>query len=140
VQAPAKDAAEAQARKVSALGAARVLAEEGRAMSCPELIDAMAAKGYGTSPQGKTPSATLYAALTREIQAKGKEARFEMTGRGQFAFRRAAQPARAVPRSLPRPQDGAFSRGARGQLRAPAATRANGSGPVADSGADGLAD
>ena len=30
-------------------------------------------------------SATLYAAMTREIAAKGKDARFRKVGRGQFA-------------------------------------------------------
>src|SRR5262249_20901770 len=49
--------------KLSALdAAARVLGESRQAMSCPELIAAMAARGYWTSPAGRTPSATLHAA------------------------------------------------------------------------------
>ena len=40
-------------------------------MGCQELIGAMAAKGYWASPAGRTPAATLYAAITREIQVKG---------------------------------------------------------------------
>ena len=74
--------------KLSALDAvAKVLAESGQALSCPELIAAMAARGYWTSPNGKTPSGTLYAALLRELQAKGDRARFCKTGRGKFALR-----------------------------------------------------
>ena len=36
--------------------AAKVLHEAGQAMNCQELIQAMAAKGYWTSPAGKTPA------------------------------------------------------------------------------------
>jgi hypothetical protein len=76
------------ARKVSALdGAAKVLAEEGRPMTCKEMIEAMAARGYWTSPGGKTPAATLYSALLRELTTKGDQARFAKTGRGTFAHR-----------------------------------------------------
>jgi hypothetical protein len=64
-----------------------VLRETGQAMTCPELIAQMAAKGYWSSPKGKTPSATLYAALTREIRLKGEAARFVKTGPGRFAYR-----------------------------------------------------
>jgi HB1/ASXL restriction endonuclease-like protein with HTH domain len=71
--------------QMSALDAAAlVLAEAGQPMSCPELIAAMAAKGYWSSPKGKTPAATLYAALTREATTKGAAARFRKVGRGQF--------------------------------------------------------
>ncbi|GIW89992.1 MAG: hypothetical protein KatS3mg109_0424 [Pirellulaceae bacterium] len=73
-------------KKLSCLdAAARVLAEAGRAMNCKEMIDTMAAKGYWTSPGGKTPHATLYAAILREIRAKGNDARFTKTERGKFA-------------------------------------------------------
>ena len=76
------------ARKLSALdAAAKVLGETGRAMTCPELIAAMAAKGYWTSPGGKTPASTLYAACLREIKTKGEGARFTKTERGKFALR-----------------------------------------------------
>ncbi len=77
-------------RKLSALdAAAKVLGETGRAMTCPELIAAMAAKGYWTSPGGKTPASTLYAACLREIKTKGQGARFLKAERGKFALRRA---------------------------------------------------
>ena len=39
-------------------------------MSCPELIEAMAAKGYWKSPGGKTPASTLYTAVT-ELPKRG---------------------------------------------------------------------
>jgi len=49
------------------------------------MIDAMAAKGLWTSPGGRTPAATLYSAIIREVGTKGKEARFKKTDRGHFA-------------------------------------------------------
>ncbi len=73
--------------KLSALdAAAKILGETGQAMTCRELIAAMAAKVYWTSPTGKTPQATLYAALAREIQIKKDQARFRKSGRGTFAL------------------------------------------------------
>ena len=67
----AAKAAKAAPSKSSALdAAARVLRENGQPMSCPELIEQMAAKGYWSSPKGKTPASTLYAALMREVQVK----------------------------------------------------------------------
>jgi hypothetical protein len=79
-------AAEPKAKKLSALdAAAQVLAEVGTAMTCPEMIAAMSAKGYRTSPGGKTPAATLYSAILREMQTKGDAARFVKTERGKFA-------------------------------------------------------
>jgi hypothetical protein len=77
-----------RAGKLGALAAAaRVLGENGRAMSCPELIAAMAARGYWSSPRGRTPAATLYSAILRELQTKGEAARFVKTERGKFALR-----------------------------------------------------
>ena len=85
---PKKARSTAKAKKRSALdAAAKVLAETGQAMNCQELIAAMAAKGYWTSPGGKTPSATLYSAVLRELTVKGKDARFVKTERGKFALR-----------------------------------------------------
>ena len=65
--------------------AAKVLAEKGEPMTCKEMIDAMAAKGYWTTPGGKTPHATLYSSIAREIRDKGKDARFKKSERGKFA-------------------------------------------------------
>jgi hypothetical protein len=78
-------------KKPSALdAAAKVLGETGQPMNCPELIEAMAAKGYWTSPGGKTPQATLYSAIAREITAKGAQSRFVKAERGKFARNGAA--------------------------------------------------
>jgi hypothetical protein len=65
--------------------AAKVLAEKGEPMNCKEMIEAMAAKGYWTTPGGKTPHATLYSSIAREIRDKGKDARFKKSERGKFA-------------------------------------------------------
>jgi hypothetical protein len=54
-------------------------------LNAKQMIDAMAAKGLWTSPGGKTPHATLYSAILREINAMGKGARFKKTDRGHFA-------------------------------------------------------
>jgi hypothetical protein len=75
-------------RKICA--AAKVLAEDGGVLNCQEMIDAMAKKGYWTSPGGKTPAAMLYSAILREISTKGKEARFKKTERGKFSISKAS--------------------------------------------------
>jgi hypothetical protein len=83
---PAQAAPTASPAKLTALeAAARVLSERRQAMTCPELIAAMAAQGYWTSPAGKTPQATLRAALLREIQRKQDQSRFRKTERGKFS-------------------------------------------------------
>ena len=77
---------DAKSKKMSALdAAAKVLAETGQPMSCQELIEAMAQKGYWSSPGGKTPASTLYSGIQKEISTKGKESRFQKTDRGRFA-------------------------------------------------------
>jgi len=77
---------DAKGKKLSAIdAAAKVLAESKQAMNAKELIEAMAAKKLWTSPGGKTPHATLYAAILREINSKGRDARFKKTQRGTFA-------------------------------------------------------
>ena len=86
--AAAKTTKAAVPSKSSALdAAARVLRENGQPMTCPELIEQMAAKGYWSSPKGKTPSSTLYAAIAREVKLKGAASRFIKTGPGRFAHR-----------------------------------------------------
>lgn len=73
-------------KRVSALdAAAQVLAKTGKPMRSRELITAMAEQRLWTSPGGKTPWATLYSAMTREIAAAGKESRFKKVDRGAFA-------------------------------------------------------
>jgi hypothetical protein len=86
-RAPAKKAKPKsdKAKKLSALdAAAQVLAASKEPMNAKEMIDAMAAKGLWTSPGGKTPHATLYSAILREITSKGVEARFRKIARGKF--------------------------------------------------------
>ena len=81
-----KTQGEKKAPKLSALdAAATILAETGKPMSCNEMIETMAAKGYWSSPGGKTPASTLYSAILKEISTKGKESRFRKTDRGRFA-------------------------------------------------------
>jgi hypothetical protein len=81
-----KSADNGKPKKLSALdAAAQVLAASREPMNARQMIEAMAAKGLWTSPGGKTPHATLYSAILREINAMGKEARFKKTERGHFA-------------------------------------------------------
>jgi hypothetical protein len=83
----AADAA-AKPKKVSALdAAAKVLDGAAGPLNCQEMIQQMAAKGYWTSPGGKTPQATLFSAILREIQTKGDRSRFEKAERGKFTLR-----------------------------------------------------
>ena len=73
-------------KKLSAIDAAvQVLAASKEPLSTKQMIEAMGAKGLWTSPGGKTPHATLYSAILREINEKGKDARFTKTERGRFA-------------------------------------------------------
>lgn len=82
-----KPAADARPKRVSALdAAAQVLQKSGQAMRVQEMIAAMSEAGLWSSPSGKTPHATLYAAILREITAKGKDARFRKVERGKFEF------------------------------------------------------
>ena len=82
----AKAPKEPKEKKLSAIdAAAQVLAASKEPMNAKEMIEAMAAKGLWTSPGGKTPHATLYSAIIREIATKGKESRFVKKDRGQFA-------------------------------------------------------
>ena len=77
------------AKRVSGLdAAAQVLAGSDTPMSAKQMVEAAATQGLWQSKSGKTPEATVYAAIIREIAAKGAEARFVKTDRGLFAARR----------------------------------------------------
>ena len=78
-------AAPEEKRFSAIIAAAKVLTEVNEPMNAKQLIDAIVAKGYWTSPAGKTPHATLYSAILREIKAKGNDARFTKSDRGKFA-------------------------------------------------------
>lgn len=85
----AKAESEGTSKKLSALdAAAQVLAAAGAPMNTKAMIEEMAAKGLWTSPGGKTPSATLYSAILREITVKGDASRFEKSDRGTFTIKR----------------------------------------------------
>ncbi|MBI3861030.1 MAG: winged helix-turn-helix domain-containing protein, partial [Planctomycetia bacterium] len=82
---PTKAKAAKSNGKLSCLdAAAKVLAEAKEPMTTKALIETMAAKKLWTSPGGKTPAATLYSAILREL-GKGKESRFKKTDKGLFA-------------------------------------------------------
>jgi FtsZ-interacting cell division protein ZipA len=75
----------AKPRRLSALDAAAiVLAKSAKPMRATDMIDAMASQGLWASPGGKTPEATLYAAIIREIAVKKHESRFKKHDRGLF--------------------------------------------------------
>ena len=77
---------EKQARKPSGLDfAALVLADSKEPLNAKTIAERAIASGWKTN--GKTPHATIYAAIIREISQKGKDARFEKVDRGQFKLR-----------------------------------------------------
>jgi hypothetical protein len=77
-------------RRPSGLDAAvAVLAEAGRPMNTKEMVERMLATGLWKTG-GKTPAATIYAAIIREITVKGDQARFRKVERGQFTLTKGA--------------------------------------------------
>jgi hypothetical protein len=81
------ESSEAGEKRMSCIAAAlKVLGESSEPMNAQEMITAMEAKGYWSSPSGKTPHATLYSAILRDL-AKGDESRFVKTERGRFTIR-----------------------------------------------------
>ncbi len=74
--------------KLSGLdAAAQILAKAKEPMGCKDMVEQAIAKELW-SPGGKTPHATLYAAIIREISRKGKDARFKKVDRGRFQLAR----------------------------------------------------
>lgn len=69
--------------------AAQVLAKSKEAMSCGDLTKRIMDLGLWKTG-GKTPAATINAAILREIKAKGSAARFRKVGRGLFAVGKSA--------------------------------------------------
>lgn len=78
-----KPKAEKPKRMSAIAAAAQVVGAE--PMTVRAMLEQMAARGLWASPAGKTPEATLYAAIIREIATKGKDARFRKVDRGLFA-------------------------------------------------------
>ncbi len=74
--------------KLSGLdAAAQILSKAKEPMGCTSIVE-QAIGGGLWSPGGKTPHATLYAAIIREIAKKGKSTRFKKVGRGRFQLTR----------------------------------------------------
>ena len=74
-------------KKMSMLdAAAQVLANANEPLQAKAMIEAMAEQKLWTSPAGKTPAQTLYAAIIREIGTKGKESRFKKVDKGLFGL------------------------------------------------------
>ena len=64
--------------------AAKVLEESGEPMGVKQIVETAESKGYWKSPGGKTPHATVYSAIIREIKTRGQDARFRKAERGRF--------------------------------------------------------
>ncbi|GAF75430.1 unnamed protein product, partial [marine sediment metagenome] len=72
------------AKRTSGLdAAAQVLAEASEPLDTKTMVERMLAKGLWKT-NGKTPAATIYAAIIREIATKGGASRFRKTERGHF--------------------------------------------------------
>lgn len=81
---------EAKPRGPSLLEAAcEVLKRVDEPVGAKDLITRIIDEGLWTT-QGKTPEATLYSAMIREIAGKGAEARFQKVSRGRFTLTDAA--------------------------------------------------
>ena len=63
--------------------AAQVLAEAKEPLTSGEMVKRMLDQGLWKT-SGKTPAATIYAAIIREIAKKGDASRFVKTERGKF--------------------------------------------------------
>jgi hypothetical protein len=65
--------------------AVAILAAAKEPMNVKAIVEQAEAKGLWKSRTGKTPAATISAAIGREIVAKGKDSRFKKVDRGLFA-------------------------------------------------------
>jgi hypothetical protein len=87
--APKATKATPKSKRISGLDlAARAVMESKQPLNAKAITEKAIAAGWKTS--GKTPHATLYAAIIREIADKGKEARFCKAGRGLFTATKGA--------------------------------------------------
>jgi hypothetical protein len=79
-------------KRVSALdAAAQVLTDAAEPMGVNALVEEMGKRGLWSSPGGKTPGATLNAAIIREIATKAEASRFRKVDRGLFAANKHAR-------------------------------------------------
>lgn len=82
--------------KMSGLDAAVVvLAEAGKPMNTTDMVKQMLETGLWKT-NGKTPAATVYAAIITEIAKKGQQSRFRKTDRGHFELSPAGIAARTA--------------------------------------------
>jgi hypothetical protein len=80
--------------KMSGLDAVvKVLRETGKPMNTADMVKTALAKGYW-STGGKTPAATIYAAIITEIAKKGQQSRFRKVDRGLFELTDAGKAAK----------------------------------------------
>ena len=86
IEAPTQTApTPAPAKPMSGLDAAAlILKDAGEPMDVQTLLARILERALWKT-QGKTPAATLYSAIIREIRAKGTNSRFQKIDRGQFA-------------------------------------------------------
>lgn len=91
-KAAASDKSNDATRRMSALdAAAQILArlkgsDASAGVGVKDLIDRMENSGLWKSPGGKTPAATLYSALIREITQRKGASRFRRIGPGRFVL------------------------------------------------------
>jgi len=77
--------------KLSQMDAAvQVLTDAGEALTCKEIVRRMLEKQLWET-EGRTPGATLSAALQRDIAKRGEGSRFKKAARGLFGLNAAAQ-------------------------------------------------
>ena len=79
-----------QCQSMSLLDAAATIlsVRNGLPMRCKDIVELAVKRDLWTPRAGKTPAATLYAAILREIASKGEASRFVKNERGLFAHRR----------------------------------------------------
>jgi len=78
-----KRAAKGAKRPSGLDAAAKILAQADKPMGCKDMVEQMLAKGMWKT-KGKTPEATIYAAIIREIAKRGPNSRFRKVARGRF--------------------------------------------------------
>jgi len=79
-------APQAKEKRLGLVDAAiQVMKAAGKPMNCKEVVAAILEKKLWTTT-GKTPDATLYSSILREIVKKGAGSRFKKTDRGLFAL------------------------------------------------------
>ena len=64
-----------------------VLEQAGEPLTCTQIMERILQQKLWTTT-GRTPAATLYSAVIREIQRKGDDSRFALADRGMFTLNR----------------------------------------------------